>query len=68
MQARIQPECERDKVAAEKCLDLRRRKYQDAQNHVMENFDLHSSPLIIRIISSRKIIWPVHIARIEEKN
>jgi len=38
MQARIQPECERDKVAAEKYLDLRRRKYQDAQNHVMGNF------------------------------
>jgi hypothetical protein len=38
MQARIQPECERDKVAVEKYLDIRRRKYQDAQNHVMRSF------------------------------
>jgi hypothetical protein len=29
MQTRIQPECKRDKVAEEKYLYLRRRKYQD---------------------------------------
>jgi len=34
----VKPECKRDKVVAEKYLDLRRRKYQDAQNHVMRSF------------------------------
>jgi hypothetical protein len=30
--------------------------------------DLYSSSHIIRIISSRKIIWLLHMARIDEKN
>jgi hypothetical protein len=63
MQARIQPECKRDKVAEEKYLYLRRRKFQDEKL-----YDLFSSPNIIRIINSRKNIWSDHMTRIEEKN
>jgi hypothetical protein len=62
MQATIQPECKRDKVAEEKYLYLKRRKYQDEKL-----CDLYSLPNIIRIINSRKIIWSNHITRIEEK-
>jgi hypothetical protein len=53
MQVRIQPEYERDKVAAEKYLDLRRRKYQDAQNHVMRSF-------MICILRHKLLELPVH--------
>jgi hypothetical protein len=34
----VKPEYKRDKVVAEKYLNLRRRKYQDAQNHVKRSF------------------------------
>jgi hypothetical protein len=35
--------------------------------HNEELHDLYSSPSIIRIIKSRRMIWAGHVARMEEK-
>jgi hypothetical protein len=34
---------------------------------VVELHDLYTSPSIIRIIKSRRMMWTVHVARMEEK-
>jgi hypothetical protein len=35
--------------------------------HNEELHDLHSSPIVIRIIKSRRMKWAGHVARMEEK-